>query len=63
MRGRFWKEAQQEMLDIPTLFSRIWFQHDVSQSYEIVAHFSKWILWDCDTSSWNQILEKKCLDI
>jgi hypothetical protein len=29
------------MLDIPTLFFRIWFQTDVSQSYEIVAHFPK----------------------
>jgi hypothetical protein len=31
---------RREMLDIPTLFFRIWFQTDVSQSYEIVTHFS-----------------------
>jgi hypothetical protein len=30
-----------EMLYISTFFSRIWFQPDMSQSYEIVAHFLK----------------------
>jgi hypothetical protein len=30
-----------EMLDIPTLFLIIWLLTDVSQSYEIVAHFPK----------------------
>jgi hypothetical protein len=34
-------ENSREMLDIPTLFSKIWFQTDVSQSYEIVTHFPK----------------------